>query len=329
MKPFHTLFIILASFLILYSCSSNKSEEVFHKILGSWEIIDVNISSWDKFNGLDWKNYEKPNYPKAVMSFYNDTTYMMTCKGDSTFGKFQIRYGNLLLNGTSTRYNVFTNKDRLKITEITNSNPTKIMGRKLDSLVQKTKSTASKKRDFLKIPIKKSFTIDYNDINFGPLTKGKNWSYDRTGNGFYHYSAAERGEKYIKADLTISSSSKKPLLPSIALYEFKNGFLHLVDVFQYKFYKWESSSSYNGLEKDLMNDFSYTEKIKFSVGLKVQDEVLENTLFVVAKNNNCLYRKESTISEPPVSYKDNDCFIRKVIDLETLNKEYKVVQIFQ
>lgn len=151
--------------------------------------------------------------------------------------------------------------------------------------------------------------VSYSGLNF-KITKRFNFDrYDDT----YHYLDAERGEKIIWSDLTIKSKDKNPTLHGFGVYylDTDSSFV-LIDILNYRFYRWEDYATYLGNYHDNSNDFSYKESVRFSVYGKISDDLLNKKIFIITKKSPMFTRTEERFGNPPVSYSPADGMLNKI-----------------
>jgi hypothetical protein len=165
-------------------------------------------------------------------------------------------------------------------------------------------------------------------LKFNSVSTGGNFAFDRYDNR-WSYRDAERGEVYVLANISVTSKIKEPELPPMSVYKNENGSLSLIGTLEYKFYRWEDYSSYLGNDADYGNDFAHTATIKFSCGLSISKEDIENNVvFVVVKKENCFLRSTERFANPPVSYISSGCNMKSTLKVEDFDKDYVLVKIF-
>lgn len=165
-------------------------------------------------------------------------------------------------------------------------------------------------------------------VKFNSITPQSKWIFDNYGNG-YKYLESKRGERFITAQVTISSEDIKPLLPPIAVYKLVNNNLALIGTADYEFSKWENYSTYLGNHHDTKNDFEYTKSISFSIGYAMNSDVLSNEIiFLVIKKEGCFTRVSKRLNNPPVYYSSVDCNLKMFLTLDDFEKDYELIKIF-
>ncbi len=189
--------------------------------------------------------------------------------------------------------------------------------------LDKTDKILTTKDALLKMPVKNSIAIGPLTMTFGPFVQAKEFEFGRY-RGESHMRTAERGEKYLTANVDIASKDKNPSFPCLYLFKYSNGGLYSLGTFYYEFYRWESFATYLGNYHDNSNDFAYTEKIKFSVGVAEDEETLRNNaILVLLKRENIISRSEEESREPPVRYAGYEC----IGSTENSLDKYEVVTI--
>jgi hypothetical protein len=179
-----------------------------------------------------------------------------------------------------------------------------------------------------------SVTVGDVTVKFNSVKTGNRWISDDYGYE-YLYRSAERGEIYLLANVSISSESKNPDLPPIAVYTMSDGTLSLEGTMRYEFYKWRDYGAYLGNYTDDGNNFSHTKTIRFSCGISLSKTDMSNkTIFVVVKKVNCFYRKDVRHANPPVSYTQykedysTDCDLKQTLTVDDFDNDYVLIKVF-
>ncbi|MDH6355967.1 hypothetical protein M2132_002318 [Dysgonomonas sp. PH5-45] len=168
--------------------------------------------------------------------------------------------------------------------------------------------------------------VGYNKISVGAFSTATTFTYDAYDSRYF-YNTADRGNKYVSARITITSTSKDPLLPVFYAYSISGDKLVLIDSFNLRFARWEDYGSYLGNYHDNGNDFAKTSTIPFKIGIEVSEELLQNPVVILVKNENCLKRKYNRFDDPSVSYSSDNCSSHKTLSIEDLKEKYFVVKI--
>lgn len=196
----------------------------------------------------------------------------------------------------------------------------------------KPSSIPISKDTLTKLQNKNSVTVGPLTLKFGKFSQAKEFIFDRyptySGTEWRLYTA-ERGNKYLIANVDITSTDKDPNLPCIFLYKFDNGSLSYVGTFDFKLYRWEDYATYLGNYHDNHNDFKYQSTVKFSIGYQEEETTLNGSpLFVLVKKENTIYRTEERFDNPPVSYSSSPCSLTGYTSLDTKSLgDFEVVAI--
>lgn len=141
-------------------------------------------------------------------------------------------------------------------------------------------------------------------LTFGGFSITNKWIVDRYDDT-YHYREAERDMVYITSDLTIKSKSKNPQLPRILLLSEELGVINRIGVFDYEFYRWTSHGTYIGLYHDSKNDFAFSEKVKFTVGIQIDKSLLSKNLAIAVTPETHFRRVNKLSGNPEIGYEDD------------------------
>jgi hypothetical protein len=187
----------------------------------------------------------------------------------------------------------------------------------------------------------KKVILDDLELTFSNIEFSKRAISNRCGSTYQYRGPAERGNTFLVADLNIKSKIKNPLLPCMYIYLIDdNNNLELVShgAVQYSFYKWDDTSTFNGLEHDYNNDFRYTEEINFSIaslllgnyhdGYGIPKDLNKvNLVLLMHKNDSKVYKKKYEGEAPPYRYLTSDCGIKYNLTLEEAKKEFYFIEI--
>ena len=174
---------------------------------------------------------------------------------------------------------------------------------KIDQLVEKQKKEEERKKalGFKGLKTSTSATIDYNKVSFSSISSGSTYTFDSYG-GSYHYRKADRGNIYVTAVMSVTSSSNNPLLPTLAVYSINGDQMSRKGIMEVRFSRWEDYGTYLGNCSDYGNDFAKTSTIKFKLGIEVPSEVTQKPYAIVLMKKNELSRHSERFDNPPVSY---------------------------
>ncbi|CAI8800654.1 Lipoprotein [Pseudomonas sp. IT-P74] len=159
---------------------------------------------------------------------------------------------------------------------------------------------------FKGIPVQNTFTGTSSAINLLSAKLGGRWQFNDHGDE-YEYRDAERGAQYVTAQVTYSSKEKDPSLMAMAVYAPRDGKLKRLGEMGFEFVKWESFATFLGNYHDSGNDFAHSEKIRFSMGVQVQNDEVVKPLYIIAAKKGCANRDEDRFGRPPVKYVTYSC----------------------
>lgn len=159
---------------------------------------------------------------------------------------------------------------------------------------------------FKGLPVSSVFVGDTSSVNMVSAKVGGTWRFNDHGNE-YEYREPERGAQYVTAQVTYSSKQKDPNLLAMAVYSARDGKLKQLGQMGFEFVKWESYATFLGNYHDSGNDFSHSEKIRFSMGVQVQKEELIKPLYIIAAKKGCASRSSDRFGRPPVQYLTYSC----------------------
>jgi hypothetical protein len=144
----------------------------------------------------------------------------------------------------------------------------------------------------------------------------------------WHYFDAERGTKIVAISTSITSKIKDPALPPIAAYTLEsNGFLKLVGVLDYRFYRWQNYGTYLGNYADYDNDFAHVATIPFGAFKQIDDSDLQKPIYIVGQKAGCFERNEDRLQEPAVQYLGG-CNIKDGLAGIDFQQDYVLLKIF-
>lgn len=156
------------------------------------------------------------------------------------------------------------------------------------------------------IPVKPTFAGNSSSVVVQSAQIAGIWRFNDYGDE-YRYRDAERGNKYVTAQVTYSSEDKDPKLLPMAVYASEGGALKRIGVMGYEFTRWESFATFLGNYHDTGNDFAHSERIRFSMGLQVPITEITKPVFIVAAKGGCAERSEDRFGNPPVRYMNYAC----------------------
>lgn len=159
---------------------------------------------------------------------------------------------------------------------------------------------------FKGLPVKAAFTGESSSVNLSSAKIGGVWKFNDHDDE-YEYRNPERGAQYVTAQVTYSSSQKDPDLLAMAVYSARDGRLKRLGTMKFELVKWESYATFLGNYHDSGNDFAHSEKVRFSMGLQIQNEELVKPVYIVASRKGCASRIADRFGNPPVKYSISSC----------------------
>lgn len=201
---------------------------------------------------------------------------------------------------------------------------------KIEGLIAKQKAEEEriKAMGFKGLKSTLSSIIEYNKVSFSNITVSNSFIFDSYGDE-WRYRTADRGNVYVTAVMTITSSSKDPDLPTLAVYSINGDKMNKEGIMDVRFAKWRDYGTYLGNYSDYGNDFAKTSTIRFKLGVEVPVEVTQKPYAVVLKKYNGLSRNNNRYNTPPVSYSGSAKY-PYTLSLEDFNKEdsqYVIVKV--
>lgn len=183
--------------------------------------------------------------------------------------------------------------------------------------------------------LKVNKTVAFGDLSLKVTSTdiGEQWTFDGYGDGYSWSSfnrTAERDYVYLTARISITSTSKSPQLPPVAIYKVTGATMELIGPMSYEFARWEDYGTYLGNYHDRRNDFAYSSTIPFSLGAEIEIAGAEDfAIFMVVRRHACVTRKETKFDNPPVAYRYGaGCDVARTLSVADFDNDYAVIQIF-
>lgn len=164
-----------------------------------------------------------------------------------------------------------------------------------------------------------SIVIDYNKVDITNMCVGNTFVFDAYDDEYF-YKQADRGNKFITASMRITSQSKQPCLPQLAIYSISGDTMTWMGSFQTRFARWEDYGAYLGNYPDYGNDFAKTSTVRFKIGKEVSAELANSPYALVLKKENALTRSVNRFNSPPVSY-IGSVYYPETITIEDFTKD--------
>lgn len=201
---------------------------------------------------------------------------------------------------------------------------------KIDKLVEKQQKEEERKKalGFKGLKVLTSETIGYNKVSFSSISVGNTFVFDSYDDR-YHYRKADRGNTYVTAVMSVTSSSNDPDLPTLAVYSIDGDKMNRKAIMEVQFARWESYGTYLGNYSDYGNDFAKTSTIKFKLGVEVSSEVIQKPYAIVLMKKNELHRHYDRFGNPPVSYYGSTSYPYSLSldDFNGADSKYVIVKI--
>ena len=201
---------------------------------------------------------------------------------------------------------------------------------RIDDLIAKKKAEEERMKalGFKGLKTVSSVTIGYNKVSFSNISVGNTFVFDSYDDEWWSRKA-DRGNVYVTAVMSVTSTSHDPKLPTLAVYSIKGDEMVKEGVMTIEFARWSSYGHYLGNYSDYKNDFAKTSTIRFKLGVEVSENVTKGPYAVVLKKSNELSRSYDRFDNPPVSYTGHVSYpyTLKLINFTGDNSEYVVVKI--
>ena len=173
-----------------------------------------------------------------------------------------------------------------------------------------------------------SVTINYNKVSFSGISIGQRFVHDSYDDSYF-YSTADRGNVYVTVAMTVTSTSKDPEIPSLAVYSIDGDKMHLEGTMCIELARWEDYGTYLGNYHDNGNDFSKTSTVRFKLGAEVSADVVKKAYAIVLKKENFATRHYSRYDNPPISYSGSSPYLYnlELSDFTGNDSKYVVIKI--
>lgn len=201
---------------------------------------------------------------------------------------------------------------------------------RIDNLIAKKKAEEEriKALGFKALKTQSTTEIGYNKVSFSNIVSSNTFVFDSYGNS-WRYRTADRGNTYVTAVMSVTSSSKDPDLPTLGIYSINGNQMNREGVMEVQFARWRDYGAYLGNYHDVGNDFAKTSTIRFKLGVEVPIDVVRKPYAVVLRKSNGLSRSYSRFDNPPVSYTGSVSY-PYALSLDNFtgeNSEYIIVKI--
>ena len=201
---------------------------------------------------------------------------------------------------------------------------------KIDNLIAKQKAEEEriKALGFKSLKSSSYATVGYNEVSFSNLSISNTFVHDAYDDRYF-YHTADRGNVFFTAVMQVTSSSKDPNLPTLAVYSINGDKMNREGIMRVEFARWRDYGSYLGNYHDNGNDFAKTGTIRFKLGVELSEELKNSPYAIVLKKSNDLSRYEDRFANPPVSYKGSASYPYSLMveDFTKEDSQYVVVKI--
>lgn len=143
--------------------------------------------------------------------------------------------------------------------------------------------------------------VDYNTVTLSAINVGNTFSFDSYGDRYF-YRDADRGNKYVTMQMSVTSTDHDPNLPQFAVYSINGDRMDLVGTFGTEFARWRDYGAYLGNYHDSSNDFAKVTTVRFKLGIQVSNEILAGPYAIVLMKKNVLVSHYDRFDNPPMSY---------------------------
>lgn len=210
------------------------------------------------------------------------------------------------------------------------SQKTKDILQRIDNLIEKQRAEEEriKAMGFKSLKPISSATIGYNKVSFSGISIGQRFVHDSYDDSYF-YSTADRGNVYVTAAMAVTSTSKDPEIPSLAVYSIDGDKMHLEGTMRIELAHWKDYGTYLGNYHDNGNDFSKTSTVRFKLGAEVSADVVKEAYAIVLKKENFATRHYARYDNPPISYSGSSPYLYnlELSDFTGNDSKYVVIKI--
>lgn len=277
-------------------------------------------------------NCQDINSKKAIEDLKKE---LEICKKENlelkkTAAQIYLQAQNYLTAGESEKAKIEYQKVIDKFPQSPEAGFAKTIINQIDYEIKKDKETAEKIKNlgFKSLEEKTIIKQDFVTLKINNIQIAKRWIFDRYESRYF-YRDAERGRKFITADVNITSVIKEPLLPPFYLYQLINNNLQFVTTINYSFYRWNDYGSYLGNSPDYGNDFAHSETIKFTIGGDFEEYLINDyPMFLLVKKESCAFRHYERFNNPTVVYLTGECEADNTLTVEKALNDFFTIKIF-
>ena len=239
------------------------------------------------------------NADAAVIQALRDSVTMLSYPADQRLNKIN----SLVSSGDYPAAKQEISQLTVLFPESKEAQSTPALIEKIDRLIAQKKAEEEriKALGFKALKASTTFTIDYNTVELTNISVGNTFTFDSYGDRYF-YRTADRGNKYISAAMKITSQSKDPKLPQLAIYSISGDTMSWEGNFDTEFARWKDYGTYLGNTHDFGNDFAKTSSVRFKIGEEVSEEIVKGPYALIMKKENGLNRNYEKFENPPVTY---------------------------
>lgn len=241
----------------------------------------------------------KVNADAAVIQALRDSVTMLSFPADQRLTKIN----SLVSSGEYTAAKQEISRLTTLFPESKEAKSAPALLERIDKLIAQKRAEEEriKALGFKALKASTTFKIDYNKIELTSISVGNTFTFDSYGDRYF-YRSADRGNKYITAAMKITSDSKDPKLPQLAVYKISGDSMTWEGNFTTEFARWDDYGSYLGNDHDFGNDFAKTSSVRFKIGKEVLEEIVKGPYALIMKKENALNRNYERFDNPPISY---------------------------
>ena len=307
MKQYSNIALILISSCILLGCGVDQSE--YDKVKKERDKFEITIKQQD-----------------TIIQHLRDTVSMLSYPASQRL----IKINGLVSDGKYEEARNEMQQLSALFPESKEAQSIPSISAKIDNIIAKQKAEEERKKalGFRGLKTSLSATIGYNEVSFSNFSISNTFVHDAYDDRYF-YNTADRGNVYFTATMQVTSNSKNPDLPTLAVYLIKGDKMTREGIMRIEFARWEDYGRYLGNYHDNGNDFAKTGTIRFKLGVELSEEVKKAPYAIVLKKSNDLSRYEDRFANPPVSYKGSASYPYSLMvdDFTQENSQYVIVKI--
>lgn len=169
-------------------------------------------------------------------------------------------------------------------------------------------------------------TVGYNTITLSQFSTGKEFTFDAYDDRWF-YRTADRGDKYVTMAMSVTSTSKEPMIPEFAIYSINGSQMTMIETFTTRYARWMDYGAYLGNYTDNNNNFAKVSTVKFKLGAEVSESVINSAYAIVMYNANVLTEQYDRFANPP-QYWTGSASFAKTLTVDSFNSSYVLIKTF-